>query len=269
LSIELYNFSQSTCSIKVRLLLAEKKLPWIDKCLVSSENQHLSDWYLKLNPNGVVPTLIDDGQSIFESTAILEYLEDKYDKISFRPKDPILCSQVRAWLVFTDVWPTPAVRVPSFQYGGLREKFKVMSDQTFKALRNKRPLKVEFYESFDKNHGFHLSEVYNSFKVLLRSFKRMELLLEKFSGPWLFGKKYTIGDIAILPTVDRLEDLGFDALWRLAYPRVADWLRNAQERDATKKTFYHGSRLSHQFPNLVRGAGSNDKIVGKFLNSID
>ena len=267
MSIELYNFSQSTCSIKVRLLLEEKELPWVDKCLISSENHHLSEWYLKLNPNGVVPTLVDDEKAIFESTAILEYLEDKYTQYTFRPKDPFLCSQLRAWLIFVDVWPAPAVRVPSFQYGGLREKFKIMSHDAFETLKSKRPLKIEFYNSFDKDTGFPKSEIYNSFSVLERSFKRMELLLMRFGGPWLFGKEYTIGDMAVLPTVDRLEDLGFDALWRTDYPLIVDWLKNAQNRESSKVSFYHGSRLSHQFPKLVKGKGTNDHIVMEFKNS--
>jgi len=58
--LELYNFSQSTCSLKVRICLEEKQLAWIDRRLVSKNHDHLSDWYLKLNPNGVVPTLIHD-----------------------------------------------------------------------------------------------------------------------------------------------------------------------------------------------------------------
>ena len=49
---------------------------------------------------------------------------------------------MRAFLVFVDVWPTPAVRAPSFQFGGLLRKFSAMSDQEFSELINKRPLKV-------------------------------------------------------------------------------------------------------------------------------
>ena len=124
MSLELYNFSQSTCSLKVRLQLAEKKISWTDKRLVSSDNEHLSDWYLKLNPNGAVPTLLHNGKPIYESTAILEYLEDEFRQENFRPTDPFLCSQLRAWLIFVDVWPAPAVRIPSFHFGGLLEKFK-------------------------------------------------------------------------------------------------------------------------------------------------
>ena len=103
--LALYHFAQSTCSIKVRLLLAEKELMWQDNMLVSSEHNHLTDWYLKLNPNGVVPTLLDDNLPVFESTSILEYLEDKYTETSFRPFDHYMRSQMRAFLVFVDVWP--------------------------------------------------------------------------------------------------------------------------------------------------------------------
>ena len=60
--LELYNFAQSTCSLKVRICLHEKALDWVDHPLVSKNADHLSDWYLKLNPNGVVPTLIHDGR---------------------------------------------------------------------------------------------------------------------------------------------------------------------------------------------------------------
>ena len=64
--LELYNFSQSTCSLKVRICLEEKGPAWIDRRLVSKNHEHLSDWYLKLNPNGVVPTLVHDGRPVFE-----------------------------------------------------------------------------------------------------------------------------------------------------------------------------------------------------------
>ena len=132
--LTLCHFLQSTCSIKVRLLLAEKKLTWQNKMLVSADHHHLSDWYLKLNPNAVVPTLLDKNLPIFESTSILEYLEDIYTQTTFRPSDHYLRSQMRAFLVFVDVWPTPAVRIPSFQFEGLLKKFSAMSNKNLLIL---------------------------------------------------------------------------------------------------------------------------------------
>ena len=267
MTLELYNFSQSTCSLKVRLQLAEKNIDWIDKRLVSSDNEHLSDWYLKLNPNGVVPLLMHNGKPIYESAAILEYLEDKFTEKKFRPVDPYLCSQLRAWLIFVDVWPAPAIRTPSFHFGGLLEKFKKMSDEKFNELKEKRPLKKEFYNSFDKNLGFSEKDLFTSFSILDRTFVRMEYLLREFGGPWLMGKDYTIGDMAILPTIDRIEDLGLDDLWNERFEGVKQWLQKAQARPATKVAFYENSRLSEQFPKLNLGNGANSAIVKKYLET--
>ena len=58
--LKLLNFPQSTCSQKVRLTLWEKSLDFEDRPLNSAKREHLQDWYLKLNPNGVVPTLLHD-----------------------------------------------------------------------------------------------------------------------------------------------------------------------------------------------------------------
>jgi glutathione S-transferase len=83
--LELYHNETSTSSQKVRLVLAEKELTW--------ESRHLNLWrgdqhaatYLSLNPKGVVPTLVDDGIVIVESTVIMEYLDDAYPHRPLRP----------------------------------------------------------------------------------------------------------------------------------------------------------------------------------------
>ena len=56
--LELYYFPASTCSLKVRLCLAEKNLDWVPRRMEARDGEHLQLWYLQLNPNGVVPTLI-------------------------------------------------------------------------------------------------------------------------------------------------------------------------------------------------------------------
>ena len=64
--LKLLNFPQSTCSQKVRLTLWEKGLEFEDRPLNSAKREHLQDWYLKLNPNGVVPTLLHDDAVIID-----------------------------------------------------------------------------------------------------------------------------------------------------------------------------------------------------------
>jgi glutathione S-transferase len=254
--LELYNFSQSTCSLKVRICLAEKGLAWVDHRLVSKDHDHLSDWYLKLNPNGVVPTLIDDGRSIFESSVIVQYLDEAYPETPLMPADPYGRAQVRSWLAFVDMVTTPAVRYPSFQFGGLLLKFQTMSDEEFDAKTASRPLKSAFYRKMDKMTGFADAEIEESLNDIRKTAARMDGLLQKSGGPWLFGD-YSLGDIAVAPLIDRMEDLGLEALWEEEHPRVAAWLTRIQARPAYGKAYYHGSRLSELYPGLKLGRGAN------------
>ena len=131
-----------------------------------------------------------------------------------------------------------------------------MSDEKFSSLVKKRPLKAEFYNSFDKNKGFSDSQIFSSFDVIVRTVKRMDEMLQKFGGPWLLGEDYCLADMAVLPLIDRMQDLGLDGLWVNTYPSISDWLFRAQQRPATAKSFIKGSRLSEQFPELVGGLGA-------------
>ena len=77
MKIEMYQAPQSTCSQKVRITLAEKGLPemnkdWIEHDIDLGKFEQLEPDYLKINPNGVVPTFVHDGTILIESSAILE-----------------------------------------------------------------------------------------------------------------------------------------------------------------------------------------------------
>jgi Glutathione S-transferase len=97
MALELYHNDMSTCAQKVRLALTEKCLDWTSHHMDLRKGDTRTDEYKKLNPNAVVPTLIDKGTVICESTVIMEYLEDAYPQTSLRPKDPIECARMRTW----------------------------------------------------------------------------------------------------------------------------------------------------------------------------
>ena len=103
-ALELYHNALSSCSQKVRLVLAEKGLDFEsrDVNLVTGE-QHAPD-YVKLNPNHVVPTLVHDGRVLIESSLINEYLEDAFPKPALWPADfpLILLSQLARLPLYPD-----------------------------------------------------------------------------------------------------------------------------------------------------------------------
>jgi glutathione S-transferase len=85
--LELYNNTNSVCAQKVRLALTEKGLQAREHMLKLQGDQ-FDPAYLKLNPNGVVPTLVHDGQPITESAVILYYLEDAFPQPPLMPAAP-------------------------------------------------------------------------------------------------------------------------------------------------------------------------------------
>jgi glutathione S-transferase len=67
------------------------------------------DWFKKISPLGNVPVLLDGDQPIFESTVILEYLEDTLPHHALHPADALRRAQHRAWMEFgssilMDIW---------------------------------------------------------------------------------------------------------------------------------------------------------------------
>jgi len=232
--LELYNFSQSTCSLKVRICLEEKGLEWVDRRLVSKNHDHLSDWYLKLNPNGVVPTLLDDGRPIYESSVIIQYLDQVHKETPLAPDDPYAQAQMRSWLAFVDAVTTPAIRYPSFQFGGLRQKFQAMSDEEFEEKTARRPLKGAFYRKMDKNAGFSDADMAEAFNDIRKTGARMQRMLDESAGPWLMGEQYTLADIDLMPFVDRFAEFYGDMLNDKAAPKTFAWLLRMRERPAVK-----------------------------------
>src|ERR1051325_1943602 len=114
MTFKLYNAPQSTCSQRVRFVLHAKKLPFDDVRLNLLAGDQLKPDYLKLNPNGVVPTLDHDGAIVIDSTVIAEYLDEVEPATGLTPEDPVRRAHMRALMHFIDEMAAAAVRVPTF-----------------------------------------------------------------------------------------------------------------------------------------------------------
>ncbi len=242
--LELYNFQQSTCSQKVRFVLAEKDLEWVDKRLDSRRGEQLKPDYLALNPNGLVPTLVHDGAVILDSSVIMEYLDEIFPELSMVPADPVARAHMRKWLRYMEEVPTPAVRYPSFQKFLIRS-FAHLDDEAMEAQAKRRPLRTDFYRRMGTD-GFSDAEMQTALDNLQQSVDRFDAGLEAHGGPWIMGEQLTIADACYLPTIDRMDDLGLATQWA-ERPHMAAWYERIKARPTYAQAFYPGSRLTELF----------------------
>jgi glutathione S-transferase len=75
MAVELYHFWSSVCSVRCRMALEEKGVPWTSRYIDLFKFGQMQPEYLAINPRGVVPTLVHDGTPVRESSVINEYIE--------------------------------------------------------------------------------------------------------------------------------------------------------------------------------------------------
>ncbi|MDH4607996.1 glutathione S-transferase family protein [Pseudomonas sp. BN102] len=172
---------------KVKLILNLLGLPyqWIPVDILKGETQ--SPEFLEKNPNGKIPVLeLDDGTTLWESNAILNFLAEGSDLL---PSEPRLRTQVLQWQFFEQYSHEPYVAVARFiqLYQGIPEErleeYKVCHARGYKAL-----------------------------KVMEKQLQRT---------PYLVGEHYSIADIALYAYTHVAHEGGFDLS---GYPAILAWL---------------------------------------------
>lgn len=253
----LYNNAYSTCSQKVRLALAEKGLVFDDRQINFAKSEHLAPDYLKLNPNGVVPTLVHDAHVILDSSVIMEYLDEVFTEPAMAPRDAAGRAHLRKWLRYFEEVATPSVRPPSFNQAFL-ERFENLSDAEFDAAAEARPLRKHFYRRMGKS-GFSDADLAVAYDGFRQTAQRMDAALA--TDAWLCGgDRPSLADCCVAPLFDRMDDLGLAALWADA-PRVAAWLARFRARPSWHTTFYQGARLSDTLRQLHQRLRGPDSLV--------
>lgn len=246
----LYHHPVSTCSQKVRLALAEKGMTFDQYIIDWTTMEHLEDWYLALNPNGVVPTLVHDGVSIVDSSVICEYLDEASPANPIAPRDPIGRAQMRAWMRYFEEVPTVAIRAPSFNRLFASAIRGGRDDEQYESMTARMPLRKHFYRRMGED-GFDAATVDESLDRLRTSLGRVARALAD-GRAYLLGDAYTIADIVFVPTVVRMSDLGLDQLWS-DLPEVARWFEAVQQRPSFDMAYLPGSRVDPGDYSLAQG----------------
>jgi glutathione S-transferase len=247
-ALTLYNASQSTCSQRVRFVLNAKGLVFEEKKLDLLAGDQLKPDYLALNPNGVVPTLVDDGEVVIDSSVIIEYLDEvAQEGENFTPRDAAERARMRSLMRFIDEMPAAAVRIPTFNLAFL-PRFAKMSEEEFIAFAESKPLRKEFMLRMGRQ-GFPESEMNESLDRMRRTYERMDAAIAHSGGPFLQGRQPTLADVALMPALVRMDDLGLAHMWA-DRPAIGRWYDAIRAHKAFKPTYYPGSLLTELFPHL-------------------
>lgn len=194
MSMILYDYPDCPYAKKVKIVLAEKELSFETVSVDLSAGQNRQAEFLKLNPFGKVPVLVDEGVVVYDSTIINEYLDDEYPHPQLMPVESGERSRVRVLEDFADIaFTLPVMAVE-------RELSFGSSDRDEKRLDTARGVVEKMLVMLD------------------RELNKKEYLAGEFS----------LADVAFAPAVLQLDKLGVKVETSLT--NVRSWMARLSER---------------------------------------
>lgn len=200
--MKLYGFSRSSAAFRVRIALNLKGIAWEHVNISLPDGDQFDDGYRKLNPQGRVPTLIDGDKILYQSMAILEYLEETQPKPAFLPSDPLGRARVRglADIIACDIHPLNNLAILKFLGGEMGV--------------DKDAVDVTWYQHW----------IYEGFNAL-----EAHLANDSDTGTFAHGETPGLVDICIVPQVFNAERYECDLS---AYPRLISIFAECMKLDA-------------------------------------
>ncbi len=197
--IKLYDFASSPNCQRVIVVLEEKKLPYEKIPIDLKKMEQKKPDFLKLNPYGKVPVIIDGATVLYESLIINEYLEEKYPETPLLPKDP-----------------------------GKRAKARILLDYGMNHLDGPyQKIRKEMMKDEKERDQQLIESARQELKHLLGRFER-----ELGDQPYLAGE-FSLVDAALIPRFVRL--VGMGVLPDPALPKVGAWLERMKQRPSVQK----------------------------------
>ncbi|WP_027855961.1 glutathione S-transferase family protein [Marinobacterium jannaschii] len=261
--LELYTHPMSPCAQKVRIVLAEKGLEWKKHHVELPKKENLRPEYLKLNPLGVVPTLVDQGLAVIESSIICEYLDDRYPQHRLKPEDPYAIARMRFWMKHVDNKLHPscgALQWPLVMRPGLMEK----SEAERQALLDKIPEKPRRERQKRLVElGLDAPDVADAVRVYRNTLLDMEQALGEHR--WIVGDSFSLADASLAPYFQTLVQFGWQAIYADC-PRVSAWYQRCSERDSYRNAVSADFSAEVSADLLERGKAAWAKIQTHLLS---
>jgi len=228
--LELYTHPMSPCAQKVRIVLAEKKLDWTKHHVSLPDKENLRPEYLKLNPLGVVPTLVHNDKPVIESSIICEYLDDSYPEPSLKPEDTYARAKMRFWMKHVDnkLHPScgalqwPLVMRPKLMEKPEEERLAILA-QVPEKPRRERQIRL-------MKHGLEAPDVADAARTYRKTILDMEAALQEHE--WIVGDSFSLADVCLAPYFQTLLQFGWAEMYEKDCPRVTDWYARCRDRQS-------------------------------------
>ena len=183
--------------------------------------ENLEPWYLALNPLGMLPTLVDQGRAINESSVICEYLEDVDPKPPLRPIDLGERAKMRWWMSVVDDrlhYSAGALEnAPRASRENRRGAGSTAIPHPRPGTPSPTPPLVE--------HGVDNPDFHRAVLVYTDTVRAMEETLA--DNEWLAGDQFSLADCALLPYFQVMAQMGWDGLYK-EHPNVVGWFGRGQ-----------------------------------------
>lgn len=246
--LTLYHWEPNANSGKPILTLKEKGVEFASHYIdLLNFDQH-SPEYVKINPNGTIPAMVHDGKMLYESTAIMEYVDESFDGPALSPSDPAGRWRMRWWMKYCDQYYAPSASMIGwsiFVGPSVRNK----DPELLKAKIDAIPLKERRIAWSKAIYGtFSKEELAESARRVQEGARLMEQQLSRHE--WLAGDSYSLADINAFNLVYFMPANPNGAVNDEKTPCTMEWLRKIYERPATQASWALGramgiERLKH------------------------
>mgnify|MGYP000075886379 CR=1 FL=1 len=241
--LHLLYFPLSSCSQKVRILLQEKRIPFTPHIINLTKAEQTSNWFLGINPRGVVPVLVDNGEVHIESNDILCHLDREHpsEQLSLLPQNNAEQREADSLLDQEDKIHTH-LRVITMQYLA-PTKIVRKSAQELKAYRENgdrndyRQKQVDWWHEFS-NNGISTQQLNTAILAFHDAFLALNTRLE--TRPYLLTNRITVVDISWFISIHRLVLAGYPLH---LHPLLNDYYQRLLNRPHFRSEVSAGSPL--------------------------
>lgn len=205
--LHLYHAGWSNCSMRVRMTLEEKALPWTSHHLDTRIGEHITPEYFGINPTGLVPTLVHDGDVWIESHDIIRYLDDTFPEPRLTPSGDSELLQLSEWTSLASAIHVTAVKTYIYSCRPKNKRRKTAAElERYRKLQANEEL-LAFHAKSASEEGITQVDRRNAEQLLQHAFVQLDTYLGEHR--WLAGAEFTLADITWVPLEYTLERAGF------------------------------------------------------------